>query len=328
MTSSEDISDTIQTDNKKKSSNKTVAAKVAITVAFCLALSKAVVGFLTGSLSIISSAVDSILDIAASFFNFIAIKKAEEPADTGHQYGHGKYEAMAAFIQSVIILISGLFILLAAWDKFINNKHPEVSNAGLIVMGVSIIATIFLTIYLRYVAKKENSAVLEADAMHYSIDLYTNIGILIALVLIRWTGFTIIDSITASIVAVYIIFSAIKLNIQVSKQLLDSSIEKETYNKLLKVLDSFNNYHLDFHRLRTRNAGSEVFIDMHLTLCRKLTLEEVHKITDIIENTISKEIKGADVTIHPEPCEHTKTEDNHSECNSSRIKEGLKQLQN
>ncbi len=305
--------------------NKTKAAKVAMSVAFCLAVSKAAVGFLTGSLSILSSAVDSILDIAASFFNFIAIKKAEEPADTGHQYGHGKYEAMATFIQSIIIFVSGLFILLSAWDKFIHNKHPEVSIAGFVVMGISIAATIFLTIYLRYVAKKEKSSVLEADAMHYSIDLYTNIGILAALFIIKLTGWTVIDSIVAALVAIYIIFSAIKLSVQVSKQLLDSRIEEEAYNKLLKVLDSFGSYHLDFHRLRTRSAGNEIFIDMHLTLCRKLTLDEVHQITDVIENAISKEISGADITIHPEPCSHT--DNDHGKCNSSRIREGLKKLQ-
>ena len=316
----------METNEHAHGGSKTKATKVAMTVAFGLAVSKAAVGFFTGSLSILSSAVDSILDIAASFFNFIAIKKAEEPADTGHQYGHGKYEAMATFIQSIIIFVSGLFILLSAWDKFINNKHPEVSSAGFIVMGISIAATIFLTIYLRYVAKKENSSVLEADAMHYSIDLYTNIGILLALFIIKLTGWTVIDSIVAAIVAVYIMFSAVKLSLQVSKQLLDSSIEEEAYNKLLKVLDSFGNYHLDFHRLRTRSAGNEIFIDMHLTLCRKLTLDEVHQITDVIENAISNEIPGADVTIHPEPCHHT--DNDHGECNSSRIREGLQKLQN
>ena len=303
---------------------KTKATKVAISVAFCLAVSKAVVGFLTGSLSILSSAVDSILDIAASFFNFIALKKSEEPADIGHQYGHGKYEAMAAFIQSIIIFLSGIFILISAWDKFIHNKHPEVTSAGFIVMGISIGATVFLTIYLRYKAKKENSLVLESDAMHYSIDLYTNIGIILALFIIKITGLTVIDSIVAAIVALYIIYSAIKLSLQVSKQLLDFSIEEEVYSKLLKVLESFGEYHLDFHRLRTRSAGNEIFIDMHLTLCRKLTLEEVHKITDIIEHAISKEIKGADVTIHPEPCNYR--DDDHTECNSNRIRQGLEKL--
>lgn len=308
-----------------KPSSKAIATKVAMMVAFSLAISKASVGFLTGSLSILSSAVDSILDIVASFFNFIAIKKAEEPADTGHQYGHGKYEAMAAFIQSIIIFVSGLLILLSAWDKFIHNQHPHLSNAGFVVMGISIVATVVLTIYLRYVAKKENSSVLEADAMHYSIDLYTNIGILFALFIIKLTGWTIIDSIVAAIVAVYIMFSAIKLSLQVSKELLDYSIKEEAYNKLIKVLDSFGEYHLDFHRLRTRSAGNEIFIDMHLTLCRKLTLDEVHQITDVIENAISKEMPNADITIHPEPCNHTNHEN--GSCNSLRIKDGLKKLQ-
>lgn len=309
---------------EKIKSKKANATKIAMSVAFFLALSKAVVGFLTGSLSILSSAVDSILDIAASFFNFIAIRKAEEPADTEHQYGHGKYESMATFIQSIIIFLSGLFILVSAWDKFVHNKQPEISYAGFILMGISIAATIFLTIYLRYMAAKEKSSVLAADAMHYSVDLYTNIGILVALILIKFTGLYVIDAIVAAVVAIYIIYSAIKLSLDVSKDLLDSSIEEDTYNKLLKVLKSFDDYHLDFHRLRTRSAGNEVFIDMHLTLCRRLTLEEVHKITDSIEHAISNEIPGADITIHPEPCEHT--DDDHSDCNSERIKEGIKNL--
>ena len=306
--------------------SNTKATKVAIFVAFSLAVSKATVGLFTGSLSILSSAVDSILDIAASFFNFLALRTAEMPADSKHQYGHGKYEAMATFIQSVIIFVSGLFILISAWNKFIKNEHPEVTFAGIIVMGISIGATVFLTIYLRYMAKKVNSKVLEADAMHYSVDLYTNIGILFALFIIKYTGLTIIDSIVATLVAVYIMYSAVKLSLDVSKQLLDSSIEDETYNKLLKVLDSFGNYHLDFHRLRTRSAGNEIFIDMHLTLCRKLTLEEVHKITDVIEKAIGKEIKGADITIHPEPCEH-QGEHKSEECNSIRIRKGLEKLE-
>ncbi len=314
------------TEIHNKNGNKTKAAKVAMTVAFSLAVSKAAVGFVTGSLSILSSAVDSILDIAASFFNFLAIKKAEQPADDGHQYGHGKYEALATFIQSVIIFVSGLFILLSAWNKFKNNSHPEVSSAGIVVMGISIAATIFLTVYLRYTAQKENSSVLEADAVHYSVDLYTNIGILASLFIIKYTGYTAIDSIVAALVAVYIMYSAVKLSLQVSKQLLDSSIEEETYNKLLKVLESFKEYHLDFHRLRTRSAGSEIFIDMHLTLCRKLTLEDVHKITDIIEKAIAGEIKGADVTIHPEPCEYDHKDD-HPYCSSIMLKENLEKLE-
>lgn len=318
---------TMETDARttpQRTSKKAAAAKIAMTVAFFLAVSKAAVGFYSGSLSILSSAADSILDIAASFFNFLAIKKAEEPADSGHQYGHGKYEAMATFIQSIIIFLSGLLILISAWNKFTKGEHPESSAAGLWVMGISIAATIFLTVYLKRTAKKEKSSALEADAMHYSMDLYTNIGILAALILIRLTGFTFIDSLVAALVAVYIIYSAIKLSLQVSKELLDSGIEKDTYDKLVKILDSFGDYHLDFHKLRTRSSGNEIFVDMHMTLCRKLTFEEVHKITDCIENAVAKAIPGTDVTIHPEPCRHTG--DNHSGCGSERIKEGLEKL--
>ena len=311
------------TNQTTHNSNKAKATKIAMSVAFILAISKVTIGFITGSLSILSSAVDSILDIASSFFNFIAIKKAEEPADQDHEYGHGKYEAMATLIQSMIIFMSGIMILIAAWNKFINNTHPEVTTAGLTVMGISIIATIMLTIYLRYMAKKENSSVLEADAMHYSIDLYTNAGILFALILIKFTGLYIIDSIVAAIVAIYIIISAIKLGLQVSNNLLDSKIEEEAYSKLVTILNSFEDCHKDFHKLRTRSSGNDVFIDMHLTLCGKLTLAEVHDITDMIELAIQKAIPKADITIHPEPCN---SKDQHHDCHVDSLKEGIKKL--
>lgn len=305
-------------------SSKTVATKVAMATAFLLMVLKASVGILTGSLSILSSAIDSFLDIASSFFNFIAIKKAEQPADKDHQYGHGKYESLATFIQAIIIFLSGAFILISAWNRFKDNSHTEISQNAFIVMIISIIATVFLTIYLKYVAKRLNSSVLMADSMHYAIDLYTNIGILLGLIIIKLTGLLFIDAAIAMIIAIYIMFSAVKLLVEVSRQLLDKSIEDETYRKLINVLTSFGEYHLDFHRLRTRSSGNETFIDMHLTLCKALCLADVHKITDRIEQAIMKAIPNADVMIHPEPCNHTGESNS---CNSNRIKEGLKKLE-
>lgn len=307
-------------------SGKTKATKIAMTIAFSLAVMKALVGFFTGSLAVLASAVDSILDILSSFFNYVAIKKAEEPADNEHEFGHGKYEALATFIQSIIIFISGLFILISAWNKFKEKQYEDVSNVSIWVMVISIIATIFLTIYLRYMAKKEKSSLLEADSMHYAIDLYTNIGILFALVIIKFTSWNVIDPIIAAIVAIYIIFSAIKLSLKVSNELLDGRVEEETYNKLVNVLKSFEGYHKDFHRLRTRSAGNEKFIDMHMTLCSKLTLAEVHYIIDKIEDAIRKEIPDADITIHPEPCNHHNEDYNFNNCNSDRIKAGLEMI--
>ena len=295
-------------------------------VAFCLAVSKAAVGFMTGSLSVLSSAADSLLDILSSFFNFMAIKKSEEPADSEHQFGHGKYESLAAFIQSLIIFAAGLMILISAWNRFRTDSREETGPESIYIMALSIVVTIFLTIYLRHTAKKEASAVLEADAMHYAIDLYTNIGILLALIAMKITGLSFIDPLTAALVAFYIIYAAAKLSIKVSKILLDGRVEEETYKKLITVLKSFGEYHKDFHQLRTRNSGREKFIDMHMTLCSKLTLCEVHKITDKIEDAIKKEIPDADVTIHPEPCAHDEKGSNYSDCNSERVRAGLAAL--
>ena len=314
--------ETMEIQTKKSSKSK--ASAIAMTVALSLAIVKAFVGIFTGSLAIISSAVDSILDVFASLFNFLAIRTAEKPADSKHQYGHGKYESLAAFIQSIVIFVSGIFILMSAYRNIKNNEHPEITSAGITIMFISIIVTVCLTVYLRYMSKKEKSKILEADSMHYSIDLYTNIGILASLFIIKFTGYDIIDSIVAIIIALFIMYSAIRLSFDVSKELVDSSISKNDFNKIVEILDGFHKYNLDFHNIRSRMSGSTIFVDMHLNLCKYLSLEQVHRITDIVEFEIGKEIPHADVTIHPEPCDH---ERNHVEnCQTNELRESIKIL--
>lgn len=313
--------ETTTTEIQTKKSDKSKASAIAMSLALSLAFIKAIVGIFTGSLAIISSAVDSILDVFTSLFNFLAIKAAEKPADEHHQYGHGKYESLAAFIQSIIIFISGIFILFSAYKNIINNEHPEISNAGIAVMILSIFVTIGLTIYLRYMSKKEKSKILEADSMHYSVDLYTNIGILVSLFIIKYTGLVIIDSLVAILIALFIMYSAIKLSLDVSKELLDSSICKDDYNKILEILSGFNKYNLEFHNIRTRLSGNTVFVDMHLNLCKYLTLEQVHRLTDIVEYEIAREIPNSDVTIHPEPCDHDVNSPEF--CKTEKLKESI-----
>ncbi len=298
---------------------------IAMAVASSLAIVKVVVGVMAGSLAIIASAVDSVLDVFASFFNYIALRISDKPADETHSFGHGKFEALASFIQSLIILVTGFFILYSAWNKFSTSNYEPIPTYGIVVMVISLVVTALLTVYMRRKAKQEKSTILETDAMHYAIDLYTNAGILLALVIIKFTGWDFIDPIIAAIVGVYIIISALKLSFNVSKILLDNNVDEETYNKITSILQSFGaEFYKDVHDLRTRTSGSEVFIDMHMTMCSDLPLKQVHEIIDEIEKAIKNELPEADIIIHPEPCEHKTQREKDLCCNAQYIHKWLR----
>ncbi len=287
---------------KKQKNKKTTATVVSISVAIFLTLLKTFFGVMSGSLAIIASAVDSILDIISSSINYYAIKKSEEPPDDKHPFGHGKFESLAAFIQSLIIMLSGGFILYKAYLKIAHNQKVSDLSQGIYTMIISLIVTFVLVLYLKKIAKSENSSVLKADALHYEIDLFTNLGILISLFLIKFTKIHLIDAIISIIISIYIIYEALKLAIDVSKDLLDTEIDPEIKEQILEILNEFDEFHLDFHNLRTRKAGSKMFVDFHLTLCQNISLREAHLITEKIEKTIKNKIENIDVIIHIDPC--------------------------
>ncbi|MEC9491538.1 cation diffusion facilitator family transporter [Flexistipes sp.] len=282
---------------------KTGAALTSAFVAGTLAVIKLVTGLMINSLVIVTSAVDSIMDIVTSSINYYAIKASEQPPDKEHPFGHHKYESLATFIQSIIIMLSGFYILYEAYSKYINKESVTNVNNGLYVMFFSILVTLFLTIFLRRTAKREESAVLKADALHYEIDILTNLGVIGTLFVVKFTGIEIIDPVVSVLIAVYIVYSALKLNFNVTKDLVDTELPVDIKEKIIDIIKQYDDYHLDFHRLRTRQAGSKKFVDLHLTLCREVSLKDAHKIADIIEKRIRDEIKNSDVIIHIEPCE-------------------------
>lgn len=288
-----------------KFSKKAKATVVSIATATALAIVKSIIGISIGSLAIIASAADSILDIASSSVNFYAIRKSEEPPDENHPFGHSKFESLATFLQSIFIMLSGIYILYKAYEKVTSDIPITNLNAGIGIMLLSIIATFTLSKFLKRVADSERSQVLKADALHYEIDLLTNGGVLISLVVIKFTNFIIIDAIVSVLISFYIIFEALKLSFEVSKDLLDAELPEEDLLQIQKIINNLNDSHIDYHNLRTRRAGSKKFVDMHLTLCRNLPLIEAHDISDQIEAAIKSEINDIDVIIHLDPCSVT-----------------------
>lgn len=287
---------------KNNSQKKIFAAKLSITTAISLALMKFVVGLVTGSMAVLSSAIDSMLDILMSGVNFLAIRQAEQPADTSHAYGHGKFETMAALVQSLIIGGSGVWIIIESLRRLIVGAEPSKVGNGMVVLIISVIVSFFISRYLVKVGEETDSAALKADSLHFSMDVYTNLALTAGLVLIYFFHINWLDSLLSLLVGAYILFEAIKLARRALDDVLDAQLPEETRNKIYKVIEEHGGHMYDCHNLRTRKSGSKKMIDFHLTVCRQLSVEESHNITEILEQEIEQELKNSDITIHVEPC--------------------------
>ncbi|PMP70089.1 MAG: cation transporter [Calditerrivibrio nitroreducens] len=282
---------------------KTKIPIFSITMAAILALSKLIVALYTWSMAILSSALDSILDIVASGVNYFALKASEEPPDKAHPYGHGKFESLAAFVQALIIMATGVYLFYRSIMGLIDKKDLTDLNTGIYIMLFSMFMTLLLAISLRYYAKKYNSTIILTDAMHYEIDLITNTGVLVTLFLVRYTGFYQIDFIVSSLISVYIIYSAFDLARDVSSILLDREMSEEDQTKIRDILKDYDNSFVDYHKMRTRSSGKTKFVDMHITLCKNMSLNDAHHIADFIEKDLKEKISDLDVIIHIDPCE-------------------------
>ena len=288
------------------------ATVVSTSVAALLTLIKLVIGIASGSVAVLASAVDSVLDMFVSLFNYFAISNSEKPADKNFNYGRGKIEALASVIEGTIITLSGLFLLYQAIEKAINGEVSKYLDLSLIVMVISLVITVSLVIYLNFVAKKTNNMVIKADALHYKTDVYTNIAVLVSLVLVNFTGYEIIDVIVGGGISLFIIYSAYELIQDGVLVLLDKSVEEETVQLIKKHLISeerVNTYHL----LKTREAGNQIFVDVHLVFDCLITLMEAHKITDRIENKIRKidRDKHWVINIHMDPYDDLDSNEEH-----------------
>ena len=278
------------------------ATFVATLTAALLTIIKLTVGLFSGSVAILASAVDSILDMFVSIFNMFAVHNSEKPADDKFNYGRGKIEALASVIEGTVIFISGLFILYQAIKKALGNVETSYLNESIIVMIISFFITFSLVLFLNYVAKKTNSMVVKSDALHYKTDLWTNGAVLVSLVLINITGFGIIDSIIGGVIAIYIAYSAYELIEEGVLILLDRTLDEEINNKIISFIEVEPEVSA-YHNLRTRGAGNNMFVDVHVVFHCLISLMEAHRAADRIEDKIRKLDKNAKwvINIHLDP---------------------------
>lgn len=280
---------------------KKFAAGLSITSNAVIILLKIIAGILSGSISIISEAIHSFSDFLASVLTFFAVTRSSEPADKEHQFGHGKYEDMSGFIEGGLIILAGLYIIYESFKKLIWGYNLEFNSMlGIYVMAFAVVANFMVSSYLFYVAKKADSVSLYADAEHLRTDIFSSLGVLIGLILIKITGIVILDPIIAIIVAIIIIKAGYSISKETLNNLLDGSLPKEDMKKIESILDK-NISIKGYKDLRTRKVGQCKDIEVTIFFEPNLTIAQCHKICDEIEAEFAKSFSNMTIIIHPEP---------------------------
>ena len=284
-------------------STKAGATKLLIGVVVGLIVFKVVIGLLTHSISIVAQAADSLLDLFAGIITFSAIRFAAKPADAEHQYGHGKAEDIAGVGQAILIFIAGGLIIYSAIDRIVTKNYiVEQPEAGIAVMAVSVVVSIFLSRHLLKVSRHMGSIALEANARNIATDVYSTSAVLVGLAILRFTELNIIDPILAIGVAIYILKVALDTIRKPISGLLD---EKLPPSQEAVIEDSLKKHSREvswYHALRSRRAGSQSYIDLHLVMASHISLEQAHQICDQVEGEIQSVLHETSVIIHAEPC--------------------------
>lgn len=295
-----------QAKNKKQLSIKMqqqlirFASYCSVATAIILIIVKIISFFMTNSLSLLSSLMDSGLDLGASIVSLIAIQQALVPADKEHRFGHGKAEALGGLAQGIIISFSGIFLLFETANRLFNPAPLKRLDVGLGVMILSILLTFALICFQRFVIKKTNSLAVDADHAHYTGDIIMNTGIIISMLFSYLLGWQWMDSLFAFFVAFYLFYNAYRIISKVQSILMDKELPLSMRNKIKKVVLK----HKDIRSicdLRTRNAGMNSFVQFSIILNGEHTLTKTHSLCDHLENELKEILPNCEFFIHPEP---------------------------
>jgi len=287
------------------------AARLFLATVVTLIILKMVVGVLTGSISIWAQLADSSLDLFAAVLTFVTVGISSKPADYEHPFGHGKMEDITAGIQAVLLLGAAGSIIFAAIGRIKDEEIIRLTDAGIGVMLFSMVVSILLSRHLSRVAKATGSVALAANAQNMTGDIYSTAGVMVGLILVRFTGLTVIDPILALLVALLILRMAYRVARMAIEGLLDVRLPQAEENVIVSCIKEHTNQLAGFHEVRTRKSGNQRFIDLHLMLPKNTSVEEAHKMCDHLEEDIKSKLANSSVTIHVEPCD--------VECGSCRV---------
>lgn len=303
--------------NRKKSK----AALVSVLSNSSLVLLKVIVGFAIGSVSVISEAIHSAVDLLAAVIAFVAVRTSGKPADKEHPFGHGKVENISGAVEAFLIFIAAGWIL---YESVIKLRHPVAVGTpswGVAVMFVSVVTNIAVSRMLFKVGKETESVALQADAWHLRTDVWTSLGVMGSLAVI-WIGGLVfpggnlfwLDPVAAMAVAFLIIGAAFKLTVESIGDLMDTTLPPDEEEQMRKLILDRQDVVKGYHKFRTRKAGNTRFVEFHIKVDPHMTVEASHEVGSEISGAIKSQFRNASVTIHIEPCDGRCTEQCLSGC--------------
>jgi cation diffusion facilitator family transporter len=292
---------------KTRKARKVSTARLSIFSNTLLIILKIIAGILSGSVSIISEAIHSGMDLMAAVIAFFSVRISSNPPDKKHPYGHGKFENISGVIEAILIFVAAVWIIYEAIHRLITAIPIESHVVGIAVMGVSAIVNFLVSRKLYKVAKETDSLALEADALHLKTDVYTSLGVAVGLTLmwimhfLKITGYQWIDPVVAILVALLILYESFTLLNKAYNPLLDTALPDEEVIIIKESIQHHLTEGMRFHQLRTRKSGNYKYVDLHLEMPADTTVGTSHKICDDIEKEICAHITDAEVQIHIEP---------------------------
>lgn len=276
------------------------ATYASVAVALVLVAAKSAAWTLTDSVSLLSTLIDSLLDALVSIINLVAVHHALQPADREHRFGHGKAEPLAGLAQAAFICGSAAFLLLEAGERFIHPKAVVHTEIGYAVMVFSIVLTVSLVMFQRYVVRRSGSVAIGADSLHYQTDVLINISVMASLFIGSHFGLPFVDPLFAVGIAAYIVVGAVKIGRQSLDILMDRELADEDRARIRDIVTAHAEVR-GMHDLRTRTSGVHVFIQMHLELDPDMTLLKAHEITHAVTVDLRAVYPNAEVIIHEDP---------------------------
>jgi cation diffusion facilitator family transporter len=281
---------------------KSGAAALSIVSNSILIALKLAAGAITGSIAILTEAIHSLVDLIASVVAYVSVRKADEPADEDHPYGHEKVENLAANIEGILILVGAAVIVYEATHRLVAGAEVESLGIGIAVMGFSVVANLVVSGVLSRQARAHDSAALEGDAAHLRTDALTSAGVLVGLALVELTGAAAFDSITALVVAAAIVWAGIRIIRRSSGVLVDEVLPDSEMDRIEEAIAAARTPEVaGYHKLRARRAGSRRYIDFHVQYRSGTTLERAHELAHQLRDRIEAEVPRAEVLIHVEP---------------------------
>jgi len=277
-----------------------LATAAAVVCALVLTAAKTWAYLHTGSVALLSSLADSALDFAASAINLLAVRVALTPADEAHRFGHGKAEPLSGLAQAAFVAGSAVLILVQAVSRLHDPVPVVEAGLGIGVTVFSIVVTLALVLFQRYVVARTASLVVSADSLHYTGDLLLNASVIAALVLSSLPGFAFADPVFGIAISLFILVNAGRIAVRAVNALMDHELPAADRARILEIATSHPKV-ARAHELRTRSSGLQKFIQMHLVMDGTLSLTEAHKVSDEVESALAAAFPGADIIIHSDP---------------------------